>query len=234
MRPGLPLAFLLIAAPVVAQPAPPARIKASLVAVNGNVLTLQPLEGGAKAPTRTASITPETRYVESRKGSFAAIKAGDYAGAAVTEGRSSLRATEVFLYDDSLRGTGEGRFPERDRLLVNGTVKAVQPNSPQNPTSGSVTLHYRGASLDTQAKGKSVCVGRAVPAPFASALACEADAVVDIGSSTPIAALTVGDRSLLVPGSTVTVTIARAGDRDVVPGIIVEKPVTVEKPQSAP
>lgn len=59
------------------------------------------------------------------------------------------------------------------------------------------------------------------------AAACESDAIVEISSGTPISALTVGDRGLLVPGSTVTVTIAKVGDRDMVPGIIVEKPQSV-------
>jgi hypothetical protein len=174
---------------------------------------------------RRITLLPDTRFVESHKGGFAAIKPGDYVGAVVTEGGGgNLRASEVFLYDDSLRGTGEGRFTDRDRLLVNGTVRRVQPSSPQDSNDGSVTLHYRGATLEPRDKGKSVCVGRAVPAPFASALACEADATVEIGSGTPIAALTPGGRDLLVPGSTVTVTIAKVGDRDVAPGIIVEKP----------
>jgi hypothetical protein len=45
----------------------------------------------------------------------------------------------------------------------------------------------------------------------------------------------VGDKSLLVPGSMVTVAITKsADDKNVTPGVIVEKSVTVEKPQSAP
>lgn len=222
------LALVLATAPALAQPAAPVRLKARLVAVDGDVITVQTAPGvkakPADADTRRLTLMPETRYVESHKGSFAAIKPGDYVGAVVSEGRSALRAGEVFLYDERLRGTGEGRFTDRERLLVNGTVKAVQPSSPQDANDGQVIVHYRGANLDSQGKAKPVCVGRAVPVPFASALACEADAVIEISSGTQISALTVGDRNLLVPGSTVTVTIARIGDRDVVPGIIVEKP----------
>lgn len=220
-------AAALLAVPVVAQPAPPVRIKAALVAVEGDVIEIQPLTDSKAKPgeMRRLTLMPETRYVESRKGSFAAIRPGGYAGAAVTEGRGgALRAREVFVYDDALRGTGEGRFTERDRLLVNGTVKTVQPNASQDSSGGTLVLHYHGADLDPQGRDKAVCVGRAVPAPFASALACEADATIDVPSGTPMSALTVGDRNLLVPGATLTVTIARVGDRDVAPGIIVEKP----------
>jgi hypothetical protein len=232
MHPRFLFVIALLGAPALAQPSPPTRIKAKLVAVDGDVITLQSATDAKAKPgdveTRRVSLTPETRYVESHKGSFAAIKPGNYAGAVVTVERSgTLRATEAFLYDDALRGSGEGRFTERDRLLVNGTVKSVRPSSPQDTNDGTMTLHYRGATLAPQGKGKAVCEGRAVPAPFASALACESDAIVEISSGTPISALTVGDRGLLVPGSTVTVTIAKVGDRDMVPGIIVEKPQSV-------
>jgi hypothetical protein len=229
------LSFLALASsPGLAQSAPPVRIKASLIAVEGGVITLRPMDGakpqpGSDMPLRTVTLLPDTRYVASSKGGFAAIKPGDYVGAAVTDGRSgTLRATEAFLYDNALRGTGEGRFTDRDRLLVNGTVRQVQPRSPQDANSGTVLLHYRGATVEPHAKSRSVCEGRAVPAPFASALACEADVAVEIAPGIPISALTVGDRSLLAPGATVTVTITRMGDREVAPGII------VEKPQSAP
>jgi len=229
---GLRLLFALalVAAPALAQPAPPARLKAKLVAVNGDVIAIQAVSDakarpGDDAQTRRVTLLPDTRYVESHKGGFSAIKPGDYVGATVTEGRNgALRATEIFLYDDALRGSGEGRFTDRDRLLVNGTVKAVQPNSPQDGNAGTVTLHYRGAMLEPRGKANPVCVGRAVPAPFASALACEADAAVQVSSGTPVSALAVGDRGLLAPGSIVTVTLAKAGGRDVAPGIIVEKP----------
>jgi hypothetical protein len=50
-----------------------------------------------------------------------------------------------------------------------------------------------------------------------------------------VSALTVGDKSLLVPGSTVTVAMIKgADDKNVTPGVVVDKPATVEKPQSAP
>lgn len=230
------LTVLLLAMPALAQPAPPVRVKATLVGVSGSVITIRPLadgtiKPGADVPIRAVTLLPDTRFVESHKGAFTDIKPGDYVGAAVSEGRTGLHANEVFLYDPALRGSGEGRFTDHDKLLVNGTVRSVQPSSPTDTNDGSVILHYRGATLTPRGKAKPVCEGRATPAPFASALACEADAVVEIGSGTPVSALTVGGPELLVPGRIVTVTIARASDRDVAPGVIVERPL--EKPQSA-
>jgi hypothetical protein len=51
--------------------------------------------------------------------------------------------------------------------------------------------------------------------------------------ATPISALTVGDPTLLIVGATVTVALAKTPDgSQVTPGVVVEKIVTVEKPQS--
>lgn len=241
-------AALLAAAQSIALAQGVTRIKARLASVNGDVITLQPLllpPMKSPAPSdhpnqlddteRLVTLMPETRYVLSEKSSFGAIKVGDYAGAAVTAGRGGrLLANDIYLYAPPLRGTGEGRFADNGRLLVNGTVTKTQPISADDKAGGTLTLHYRGATLDPVAKGEAVCEGRAVPAPYASALSCEAEAVVEVVPGTPIFALTMGDRGLLVPGATVTVTISRVGGRDVAPGIIVEQTITAEKPHFSP
>ena len=68
---------------------------------------------------------------------------------------------------------------------------------------------------------------------YASALACAADAVIQVKPGTPVSALTVAGKDLLVPGSLVTVAmIKQADDKNVAAGVVVEKPVIVEKPQS--
>jgi hypothetical protein len=225
------------------------RVKARLVGFDGAVMTLErlpsaplkseippPADGGAT--TLTVSLTPETKIVASQKSGFADIKPGDYVGAAVVEGRGGwLKGQEVYRYAAALRGTGEGRFIDNNRLLINGTVTKVEPTAPQDTADGTLTLHYRGAVLNGAGK-RAVCEGRAAPAPFASALACRADAVVEVVPGTPITALTVGDRNLLVTGSIVTVSITKLADRTISPGVIVElspdKPGPLEKPQARP
>lgn len=213
------------------------RVKAKLLSLDGDVMTLQPLPAPNTKPAgpQTVTLTAETRYVLSEKSGFAAIKPGDYVGAAVEEGRGGwLKASDVYVYAESLRGTGEGRFPDNGRLLVNGTVTNAQPTTPQSVNDGTLTLHYRGATLTPMGRGRAVCEGRAAPAPFASALACSADAAIQVLPGTPVSTLTVGDRSLLQPGVTLSVTIAKGpGDRNFTPGVVIEKPA-VEKSQSAP
>ena len=244
MKQGLRFSIACAAAVAAAQcftasAQPIVRVKAKLTAFDGQVMTLEPLPAAAKgnAPF-TVSVQPATRYVGSDRIFLADLKPGDYAGAAVTEGRGgTLRAKDVYRYADALRGTGEGRFPEGDRLIVNGTVSMVQPSSPQDRQDGTLTVHYRGAVLTGLGRGRTVCEGRASPPAYASPLSCAADAVIQVLPGTPVSALTVGDKSLLVPGSLVTVAMTKAADAgNVAAGVVVEKtvekPGTVEKPQS--
>ena len=232
------------------------RVKAKLIAFDGEVMTLEPLAPKEDAPKAaaprtgmpqaaqtsvpqasvpfTVSILPDTRYVRADRASLDGVGPGAYAGAAVTEGRDgSLSATDIYLYAEALRGSGEGRFPEAGRLIVNGTVSAVQP--PTAGGAGSLTLHYRGAVLSGLGRGKTLCEGRASPPAYASALACQGDAVIQLLSATPVSALSVGDKSLLVPGSLVTVAMTKsADDKNVSPGVIVEKSVPMANPPLSP
>lgn len=190
----------------------------------------------AKPAPLSVSITPATRYVGSDPAVFADIKPGDYAGAALTlPSGDHLRAQEVFVYGEALRGTGEGRFPEGERLIINGTVSAVKATPAEAKQGGTLTLHYHGSTLTGLGRNKTLCEGRASPPAYASALACEADAVIEISPGTAISLLREGDKSLLVPGSMVTVAIVRTADgKNTSPGVVVEKPVPVEKPQVPP
>lgn len=182
-----------------------------------------PQASASKAGPFTVAVLPDTRYVGSSRAALDGVKPGDYAGAAVTQGTDgSLKAVDVYLYAEALRGSGEGRFFEVERLIINGVVSAIQP--PDGKQSGSLTLHYRGAVLSGLGRGRTLCEGRASPPAYASALACQADAVITVPAGAPVSALSPGDKSLLVPGSLVTVAMTKTQDnKDVTPGVIVEK-----------
>jgi hypothetical protein len=233
--------------PALAEPV--VRVKAKLTAFDGQVMTLEPVaepappapKGQSSAPAPApgepfkVAVTPDARYVGSSTGSLADLKPGGYAGAAVSvQPDGSLRAQDVFLYAPALRGTGEGRFSESQRLIVNGAVRSVTPAASKGK-GASFTLHYRGASLGNNGPGKTLCEGRAVPLAFTSALSCEADAVVDVPAGTPVTALTIGDKSLMVVGRMVTVAMTRAADnKPVSPGVVVQISPLAEKPQAPP
>lgn len=203
------------------------RIKARLTAFDGLAMTLQPLTAkGMPAPgdPLTVSVLSQTQYVQQQKSFFGAIKPGDYVGAAVSERAGRLRAQNVYLYAPALRGSGEGRFEDNGRLMVNGTIREARPTKPESMFDGTLILHYRGATL-TGARKNAVCEGRAVPPAFASALACSADAAIEVPPGTPVSTLTLGDKSLLAPGAILSLALTRQPDgSQVSPGIIVEMP----------
>ena len=60
--------------------------------------------------------------------------------------------------------------------------------------------------------GRTVCEGRASPPAYASALACQADAVIEVKPGAKVSALSVGDKDLLKPGVLVTVAMTKAED----------------------
>jgi hypothetical protein len=204
-------AALLIAASAQAQPVP--RVRARIIAFDGQTLTLQPDGTSADADWLRVSVRPTTRYASTAKVKLSAIKPGDFAGAAViADPDGKLRAQEVHVYPGPLRGSGEGRFAEgaHGRLMINGAVAAA--------SDGSLTLHYRGAGLN-----KELCEGRA-PVPL-TPRACAGDAVITIADGVPVTALTLGDNSLLTPGAMAVVSVTTAADGTrMTPGLIVEKP----------
>jgi hypothetical protein len=234
------------AVPAQAQAVP--RIKGTVVAFDGQVLTVQPATEANPAKPKpadatdasktdaplTVAVLPETRYVSSQAASFADLRAGGYVGAVVTERRNGrLTAQDIYLYADALRGSGEGRFAEAGRLRVNGTLSEVKFTSPQDQSDGTMIVHYRGAVMNSAGQGRTICEGRAAPPALMSALACAADAAIEVPPATPVSALTMGEQALLVPGAIVTVALARTPDgKQVTPGVIVEKKAIVEKPQS--
>jgi len=70
---------------------PVMRVKAKLTAFDGQVMSLQALSSPAgvlkAGEAFSVAVLPDTRYVGSDKSALAAIKPGDYAGAAVTQCR---------------------------------------------------------------------------------------------------------------------------------------------------
>jgi hypothetical protein len=120
----------------------------------------------------------------------------------------------------------------------------VKP-APDDKSDGSFTLHYRGAVLSSAGPNRTVCEGRASPPAYASALACQADAVIAVKPATKVSALSVGGKDLLKPGVVVTVAMTKAedGKKNIGLGVVVEPPEqtpeaakngTVEKPPSSP
>jgi hypothetical protein len=185
------------APPAAASPAPQ-RVRGTIQAYDpvSRILTV------ATGKTATASVTlpANLRIVYDQRRKVADIKQGDYIGAAALKGADGkLRAQQVAVFPDELRGAGEGQYPMSDaasnRLMTNATVSAVTAAA---PNSGTVGVNFHGAA----AGADGVCTGHANAAGGAG---CTGDAQIVIAPGIPVIALMLGDETLLVSGAAVSV-----------------------------
>jgi hypothetical protein len=199
---GVLLCVLALPSLAMAQTLP--RIKATVVAFDGKALTL---DDGSGKPM-VVGLTPTTRIVRQEKRALADIKTGDYVGATLTVARDGSRhAQEVHEFPESLRGSGEGLVGmANNRFMIGGTVSAIAP--------GSLTLDYRGS----EGEDGPACSGRA-----AKAGGCRGSSAIAVAAGVPVIALLDGDKSLLVPGAILAVSILAGPDgKPVTPGVTVE------------
>jgi hypothetical protein len=200
-----------------AQTAP--RIKAVVKSFEGSTLTVLPQ--GDTAPMKIG-VRPATRIMKEEESSLDAINVGDYIGATLTKGaKGALAAQEVHIFPKALSGSGEGLFPPTPGssvTILNGTVSAAGP--------AALSVKFRGASGD----GPS-CSGRALINPIAG---CKGEITIAVAANIPVLALMPGDKSQLVPGAVLAISIIAGPDgKPVTPGLTIESVATPPVPLAA-
>jgi hypothetical protein len=216
MRNGffLLLLGLCLGGPAAAQSVP--RIKAKLVSFEGNLLTVMP-EG--EKQSMKIGVRPATRILQEEQKTFADIQSGDYIGAVLTKTpQGAFNAQEVHIFPPALKGSGEGLYPATpgsSRFILNGTVTGT--------AASTLTVKFRGASGDG-----AKCTGRA---PVIVINGCEGNATVTVEKAAPVIALAAADKSLLVPGAVLAISIMAGPDgKPVTPGLTIESVATPPVP----
>lgn len=118
-----PLAFLALAFPVSALPAfaQSERVRGTIEAADASAITVKTANGPVKV-----KLAPEFSVGGVTKASFADVKPGVFIGVgAKPQPDGTLRAIQVFIFPEALRGTGEGHrkwavLPET--TMTNATV----------------------------------------------------------------------------------------------------------------
>jgi hypothetical protein len=157
-------------------PAAPVRIVGTIEQLAGRTLTVKTPEGSA------AIALPENlRITNNRKASLAEIGSGVFVGTtAVLRKDGKLHATEVHIFPEAMRGTGEGHRPwfAADTTMTNGSVTTMTNGSAQQKegANGEVVLKvaYKGGEQE-----------------------------VHVAPDVPITMLEAGDMSMLKPGAPV-------------------------------
>jgi hypothetical protein len=108
-----------------AQDAPPVRVRGTIDTVNAQTMQVTSREGQKV----TLAVAPNVNVTAILAASIADIKPGSYIGtAAMPQPDGSLRAFEIQIFPESMRGVGEGYRPwdlQPQSTMTNGTVGDV-------------------------------------------------------------------------------------------------------------
>jgi hypothetical protein len=121
------LAFVLAfaAVPAFAQTPAPTRVRGTVVKLDGHTLVVH-ARGGMDIPI---TLTPDAVVTSVTVTKLADIKPGSFIGtAAVTQPDGTMKALEVHIFPESMRGTGEGHRPwdaGPQSTMTNGTVGQI-------------------------------------------------------------------------------------------------------------
>jgi hypothetical protein len=139
---ALATAFVFAIVPALAQNAPVASARATIETVSADGATL-----GVKTRAgeeRTIRVSPKTRYALVIPATLADVKPGSFVGVAAMPGEGNeLKAMEVHIFPEAMRGTGEGHRPfdlGPGSSMTNGNITARV-----DATSGpKLTVTYKG------------------------------------------------------------------------------------------
>lgn len=182
-------AFVALAGAASAQqpaPSPERRVRGVIVEVAGSSFTMKTADGKVVK----VQLADKARIAAVSKADLGAIARNEFVGtAAVPMADGSLRALEVHLFPESMRGTGEGHRPwdlEAGSTMTNGTVAAVDgaPAPPSTMTNANV------AKVSKEAGGLTLLLS--YPA---------GQQTVVVAAGTPVVRLSPADQSVLVPGA---------------------------------
>ena len=174
-------AFALGLTPALAQNAPAASARATIetVSADGAALRVRTRAG----EDQTVHLSPTTRFVLVLPATLADVKPGSFIGVAALPGEGSeLKAMEVHIFPEAMRGTGEGFRPfdlAPKSSMTNGAISA-RVDAAAGP---KLTVTYKGG---------------------------EQTIVVD--PKTPIVALAPGARTDLKPGAAIIARGPKQGD----------------------
>src|SRR5262249_50888703 len=116
----------IVAAPIAwAQEAPPVRVRGTIERVEGPVYVIKARDGAELKLTVAAKPSIATLV----KASLADIKQGSFVGVtSMPQADGSMRALEVHIFPEAMRGTGEGHYPwdlRPQSMMTNANVEQV-------------------------------------------------------------------------------------------------------------
>jgi hypothetical protein len=211
-------AVLLTAAVAAEQPAAsPAQehVRGDVVALKGDTLEVKSRSGEALK----LKLADNARVALAEKADMGSIASGAFIGTtAVPQSDGTLRAVEVHVFPEAMRGTGEGHRPwdlQPGSSMTNATVAKI------DESGGKADL---GGTGSTMTNAKVAKVDESGGARKLSLKYKDGEKTVVVPPGTPVVKLEPGDRSKLVPGAHVFAIASRQPD-----GTLVAQRLTVGK-----
>ena len=141
---GLLVAAMTLAfgTPALAQSAPPASARATIesVSADGDTLSVRTRAG----EQQTVHLKPTTRVILVVRAALTDVKPGSFVGVAALPGEGNeLKAMEVHIFPEAMRGTGEGFRPfdlAPNSSMTNGNI-AARVDAASGP---KLTVAYKG------------------------------------------------------------------------------------------
>ena len=162
-RLALALAFTLAVTPALAQNPPVASARATIetVSADGSGLNVRTRAG----EERTIHLSPKTRVALVVPATVAEVKQGTFIGVAALPGEGGeLKAMEVHIFPEAMRGTGEGFRPfdlAPKSSMTNGNISA-RVDAASGP---KLTVTYKGGEQTIVVDPKTPIVALAPGAP---------------------------------------------------------------------
>jgi hypothetical protein len=168
----LAAAFALTLAPALGETAPIASARATVETMSADGATLSVRTRAGEE--RTVHLGPKTRFVLVVPATLADVKPGTFIGVAALPGEGAeLKAMEVHIFPEAMRGTGEGFRPfdlAPKSSMTNGNISARVDAA----TGPKLTVTYKGG-----------------------------EQTIAVDPKTPIVALVPGARTDLKPGAAI-------------------------------
>ncbi len=120
---------------------PPQHIRGTLESVQGNAMSVKTARG-----TSTIKLSDDTKVFLVSPADISAIKDGKFVGITSVEKDGKRVAKEVHVFDDSLRGLGEGHYPwdleSSPNMMTNANIARVESVGGDHV----LKLDYKGGS----------------------------------------------------------------------------------------
>ncbi len=188
------IAASLLSFAATGQQATPEHVRGQIVSADGNTLTVKSKNG----KTTKLTLADDVKVSVAEKGEMSDVRDGTFIGTtAVAQKDGTLRAIEVHVFPDSMKGTGEGHRPWDLRpgsTMTNATVSKMDDSGgkPASTMTNATVSKVAGRKLSLKYK--------------------DGEKTVVVPSNAKVVKLEAGDKSELKPGAHVFVIASRQSD----------------------